>query len=57
MDSIKQAEKDDIAGALVDRVSSEGETEDMAAEIDNEDIEIEGRKPDLGEIEEDSSEL
>lgn len=57
MDPIKQAEKDDIAGARVDRVSSEDQPEDMTAEIDEEDIEIEGRKPDLGETEEDTSEL
>ena len=57
MDPIKQAEKDDIAGALVDRVSSEDAPEDMTAEIDREDIEIAGRKPDLGETEEDTSEL
>jgi len=57
MDPIKQAEKDDIKGARVDRVSSEGELEDMTEEIDQEDIEIEGRKPDLGETEEDTSEL
>jgi len=57
MDPIKQAEKDDIEGARVDRVSSEDEPEDMVAEMDEEDIQIEGRKPDLGETEEDSSEL
>ena len=57
MDPIKQAEKDDIKGALVDRVSSEDEPEDMVAEVDREDIEIEGRKPDLGETEDDTSEL
>jgi hypothetical protein len=31
--------------------------EDLTLEYDKEDIEIEGRKPDLGEIEEDASEL
>jgi hypothetical protein len=31
--------------------------EDLPSEYDKEDIEIEGRKPDLGEIEEDVSEL
>ncbi len=31
--------------------------EDLTSEYDKEDIEIEGRKPDLGEIEEDASEL
>lgn len=57
MDPIRQAEKDDIKGARVDHVSSEDQPEDMTAEIDKEDIEIEGRKPDLGETEEDTSEL
>jgi hypothetical protein len=57
MDPIKQAEKDDIEGARVDRVSSEDEPEDMTEEIDREDIEIAGRKPDLGETEEDTSEI
>lgn len=31
--------------------------EDLTVEYAKEDIEIEGRKPDLGEIEEDASEL
>lgn len=31
--------------------------EDLTSEYDKEDIEMEGRKPDLGEIEEDASEL
>jgi hypothetical protein len=57
MDPIKQAEKDDIKGARVDRVPSEDEPEDMVAEMDEEDIEFEGRTPDLGETEEDTSEL
>ncbi len=57
MDPIKQAEKDDIKGARVDRVRSEDQPEDMTSEIDKEDIEIAGRKPDLGETEDDSSEL
>jgi len=57
MDPIKQAEKDDIEGALVDRVPSEDDPEDMTAEMDKEDIEIEGRTPDLGETEDDTSEL
>jgi hypothetical protein len=57
MDPIKQAEKNDIEGALVDHVPSEDDPEDMVAEIDREDIEIAGRKPDLGETEEDTSEL
>jgi hypothetical protein len=31
--------------------------EDLTSEYAKEDVEIEGRKPDLGEIEEDASEL
>ena len=44
--------------ARVNRLpSEESNLEDMPAEEDEENIVIEGRRPDLGEIEEDTSEL
>jgi hypothetical protein len=54
----KPSERDDIEGARVDRVrSDESELEDMPVEVEKEDTEISGRKPDLGESEDDTSEL
>jgi hypothetical protein len=50
--------KNDTTRAIVNRVpAEEPELEDLPREWDAEDQEIEGRKPDLGEIEEDPSEL
>jgi hypothetical protein len=43
--------------ARVDHIPSEPELEDMVTEMDAEDIKIENRKPDLGEADEDPSEL
>lgn len=54
----KPPDKDQIARARVNRIpTDESALEDMPMEIENEDIVIEGRKPNLGEIEEDASEL
>jgi hypothetical protein len=41
----------------LDRVDSEEPIENQPLDWEDEDREIEGRKPDLGEIEEDTSEL
>jgi hypothetical protein len=41
----------------VDPLPDEGKLEDLASEWTGEDREMEDRKPDLGEIEEDPSEL
>jgi hypothetical protein len=52
------SDNDELARARVNRIpTAEHELEDMPSEIEDEDIVIEGRKPDLGEIEEDTSEL
>lgn len=54
----RPSEKDNIERARVNRIpTEESRLEDMPAEVDQENIVIEGRKPDLGEIEEDTSEL
>ncbi len=58
MARIDPTEQEDEKNALVNPVPSEmDDLEDMPAEMDAEDIIIEGRKPDLGEIEDDTSEL
>lgn len=53
-----QAEKDDLKGAKVDHLpGDEPPLEDMPRDWADEDRRIEHRKPDLGETEDDASEL
>jgi hypothetical protein len=47
----------DLKAGRVDYVPSEGRPEDLPLDWMKEDSELSGRKPDLGELEEDSSEL
>ena len=54
----RPSDSDEIARARVNRVpTEENNLEDMPSEVEQEDIVIEGRLPDLGEIEEDTSEV
>ena len=54
----RPSNSDEIARARVNRVpTEENNLEDMPSEVEQENIVIEGRLPDLGEIEEDTSEV
>jgi hypothetical protein len=56
--STKRSEEDDLADARVDHLTpEEPKPEDLPLEWSKEDRWIEGRKPDLGETEDDTSEV